>query len=274
MKAILILILHSSILFAENDTIRRIENEKLENLKTETIKKTDFLNDSKNLVKISFPIFNQPAFSLQYERNIYKKITAGIAVGHVYEQNFLILKMITEKEISNDFVKDQISNIKTKIFSITPEIKIYFGKDVFKGFYISPFVRFSNYNVHFPLDYIEEMMEENYQTVTFKGKFTTTTFGISVGAQWNIYKNFYLDWLIVGPHIGNAKERLILKSDLSLNQQKGITKSLDLIQKTLEKADGIPDINFDYNVDKNGGEVILKNPWAGMRFQLGIGYRF
>lgn len=275
MKFIIILLFCSKINYAKNDSIYKIENRYLKNivLKSMTERKS-FLNDSKNLGKISFPLLNQPAISFQYERNIYKKISAGLSLGYVLEQDFLILKMVTERRIPNEFAKNQINNIKTKIFSISPEVKIYFGKDVFKGFYVAPFIRFSNYDVHFPLDYLEESLDNYYQKVIFSGKFTTTTFGLSIGAQWEIYKNFYLDWLIIGPHFGNAKERLILESDLSLRQQKGINKSLEIIQKVLDTTDGIPDVNFDYEVNENGGIITLRNPWAGMRFQLGIGYRF
>lgn len=275
MKIILILLTQTNILFKENDSIQKItSNDYFISNKSNNVVTPNFLNDSKNLVKFSFPIFNQPAISLQFERNVYKKISAGLSVGYVSEQEFLILKLITERKVSNEFAKNQISNIKTKIFSITPEMKIYFGKDAFKGFYLSPFIRYARYDVKFPLQYIEDTMSSYYQEVTFSGKFNSFTYGLSVGAQWNVYKNFYVDWLIVGPHLGNSTEKLILTTDLSQRQQKGITKSLDIIQKTLNKTDEIPTINFDYKVNEQGGTVLIKNPWAGMRFQLGVGYRF
>lgn len=227
-----------------------------------------------HLIKLNFPIFNQPTISFQYEYNFLNKFTIGNSINYEFKQEFLTLKIIRLHKIENDFIDHQLKNIKTTSFSLTPEIKYYFGKQTYKGFYISPFVRFTDYNVDFPLQFIEDTFEKYYQKVTFSGKFNTVTFGISMGAQWNIYKNLYVDWLIIGPHIGKSKEHLILNSNLSSQQQKGIKKSLDIIKNSLEKNNRIPDIKFDYEVDENGGRIHIKNPWAGVRLQLGIGYRF
>lgn len=272
MKLTLLFFLTATLLNAQNNFKLAIEDEL--SLVDDYSLNHYFSNYSKNLVKISFPILNLPAISLQYERNIYKKITAGAAINYVSEQEFFFLKTFTKQKISNDFAREQLRNIKTTIFSFTPEARIYFGKDKFKGFYIGTFVRFSNYNVSFPLEYIENELAEHYQRVTFSGKFKTVTFGLSIGAQWNIYKDFYLDWLIVGPHIGNATEKLFLNSNLDPLQQRGITKSLELIKTALTNTSELPDIDFDYKVSEKGSEVNIKNPWAGMRLQVGIGYRF
>lgn len=275
MKYILTFLFCFNLSYSNNDSIYRFQNSSIfpSYIKDNSFK-SSFRDPSKNLIKLSFPIFNLPAISLQYERNIYKKITAGVALSYVSEQEFLILKLYTQQKISNDFSKHQLSNIKTSITSVSPEVKIYFGKDVFKGFYLSPFVRFAKYDVEFPLQFVEDNLDKYYQHVTFSGKFNSFTYGLSIGAQWEIYKNFYLDWLIVGPHFGNSTEHLILESDLSFMQQKGIRKSLDIIQTSIRMTDELPDIEFDYEVNENGGTVTIKNPWAGMRLQLGIGYRF
>jgi hypothetical protein len=269
------LLISFSVSYANNDTLAPLQHQvvKLDSIIFEK-KTTNKLFDKKNFIKLSFPLLSQPAIAMQYERNVYKKLTVGASVNYTSRQEFFILKTIANQKISNEFAKSQLSNIKTTIFSITPEIKIYFGKDVYKGFYLAPFVRFSNYNVEFPLQFIEDTFEKHYQKVTFSGKFNTVTLGISIGSQWNIYKNLYVDWLIVGPHIGKSNERLILESNLSSLQQRGIKKSLDIIKTSIDKTNSIPDIKFDYEVDENGGVIKIKNPWAGVRLQLGIGYRF
>lgn len=274
MKLIYIyLLISSSISYANNDTLVQQQIIKLDSIKIEKNSKIK-LFDKKNFIKLSFPLLNQPAIAMQYERNVYKKFTVGASLNYASKQEFLILKTIANQRITNEFAKNQLSNIKTTIFSITPEMKMYFGKEVYKGFYLAPFVRFSNYNVEFPLQFIEDTFEKHYQEVTFSGKFNTVTFGISMGAQWNVYKNLYVDWLIIGPHIGKSKEHLILNSNLSSLQQKGIKKSLDIIKTSIDNTNRIPDIKFDYEVDENGGSIDIKNPWAGVRLQLGIGYRF
>jgi len=268
MKIILLTLLISFHVKAQINNKFSIENHDLRNLENHAIP------DNNHLVKLNFPIFNQPAISLQYEYNFLKKFTAGASLNYQFKQEFLPLKIIRKNKIENNFVDHQLKNIKTTSFSFTPEIRYYFGKEVYKGFYVAPFIRFSSYDVDFPLQYVEDKIEEYYQQVNFLGQFNTATIGISVGAQWKLYNNFYIDWLIVGPHLGKANERLILKSDLNSSQQKAILKSLDLIKTTIEETKGIPDINFDYTIDEKGGEIKLKNPWAGVRLQIGFGYRF
>jgi len=226
-----------------------------------------------NLIKLGFPILNQPALSIQYERYLYKKIYLGFSANYVSEQEFFLLKMIAKHRIKNNFAQQQLRNVKTEIVSFSPEVKFYFGKDTFEGFYVAPFVRFSNYRVNFPLQYIEDVITDNYQQVNFSGNFNTLTFGLSIGAQWKIYKNFYLDWLIVGPHFGNSKETLRLNSNLNATQQKGIIKSIEVVKKAME-IDGVPNINLVYEVNDDGGEINFKNPWAGARLQIGLGVRF
>lgn len=268
MKIILLTLLISFHVKAQINNMFSIENYELSNHGNQAT------FDKKHLIKLNFPFFNQPTISIQYEYNFLRKFTAGASLNYDFKQEFLPLKIIRKHKIENDFVNHQLKKIKTTSFSFAPEIRYYFGKEVYKGFYISPFVRFSNYNVNFPLQYIEDELEKHYQEVSFSGKFKTVTYGLSLGAQWNVYKNFYVDWLIIGPHIGKSNERFILDSNLNSLQQKGIKKSLDLIKTTIEETNGIPDINFDYTVNEKGGEIKIKNPWAGLRLQIGFGYRF
>lgn len=272
MRYLFVFLLNSGLLLSQNDTEKSIFNMaiKADLLVSEN---NETFSDANNLIKLGFPILNQPALSVQYERYVFKKIYLGLSVNYVSEQEFFLLKLIAKHKVKNDFARQQLRNVKTEIFSFSPEVKFYFGKDTFKGFYVSPFVRFSNYRVNFPLQYIENVISDNYQSVNFSGNFNTFTFGLSMGAQWNIYKNFYLDWLIVGPHFGNSKEILKLDSNLSPMQQKGIIKSVDLVKSAMD-VDGVPKINFDYEVNDRGGEIRFKNPWAGARLQIGVGYRF
>lgn len=272
MRYLFVFLLNSGVLFSQNDSRQDIFD-----LSPETnllITENDEISkEANNLIKLGFPLLNQPALSIQYERYVFKKIYLGVSANYVSEQEFFLLKMIAKHKIKNSFARQQLRNVKTEIFSFSPEVKFYFGRDTFKGFYVAPFVRFSNYRVNFPLEYIEDVISNNYQQVNFSGNFNTFTFGVSMGAQWNIYKNFYLDWLIVGPHFGNSTERLNLNSNLSPMQQKGIIKSIDIVKKAME-VDGVPNINFDYEVNDQGGEIRFKNPWAGARLQIGVGYRF
>lgn len=274
MKKIIFLLLISNLIYSQNnlyfftnDTFTNQENKAIFTL-------NNFESQKKNLIKLNFPLIHQPALSLQYERNINKKISAGLAFSYTGEREFLFLKLFREKEIDNNFVNNQLEKIKSKSWSVTPEVKFYFGKDAFTGFYIAPFIRYTKYDIKFPLDYLEEEINNHYQQVNFTGKSNTITYGVSIGAQWKIYKDFYIDWLIVGPHFGKGTEKLRLNSDLSQTQQDAIIKSLEIIKSNYNEIDGYPKVDFDYSVNNKGGEIRIRNPWGGVRLELGIGYRF
>jgi hypothetical protein len=232
-----------------------------------------------NLIKVDFFILSQPGFSLQYERKIFNKTAAGIAFGFTGNQKMPLYNILVERKINDKFVKRQLDNVRFNSFSIAPEIRFYFGKDVFKGFYIAPFVRYAFYNISFPLEYKVDQIDKLYNKIDFKGNLNAITAGVSLGAQWNIYKNFYLDWLIIGPHIGKSKEYLYANKSLSLREQHAISKSLNLIQNNLQSINNIaginiPVFNYDYDINDNGAKIEFKERWAGIRMFVGVGFRF
>jgi len=232
------------------------------------------LQDSDNLFKLKTDLLNFPSISFQYERAISKRFVVGLEFNYIGKQQFTFLKIFSNNIEDDDFTKRQLQNIKYSGYSFSPEVRIYFGKKKFQGFYIAPFVRFASYDVRFPLELDDDIKELIYNEVTFDGKLNTATVGLSFGAQWRIYQNFYLDWLIVGPHLGTAKNQLFLNRNLSMEEQHAISKTLQTVQEGMNSIDGLDKINFDYDVDDTGAEIKFKNPWIGLRMQIGVGYRF
>lgn len=229
-----------------------------------------------NLVKVSFPVLSLPAISFQYERKIWRKQAVGLSVNFVGKQQFPILKMLAN-QLDNEedaYAKQQLHRIKFQSYSFTPEWKFYFGKDIFQGFYVAPFIRYAHYDIKFPLQVIEDKIEDRLRSVNFKGNFNSVTYGLSIGAQWKIYENFYLDWLIVGPHLGHAKTKLHAKTKFSKQEQENILYSLDLLKQSINGERIGDKINLNYDVNDDGAEIRFKNPWLGIRMQVGVAYRF
>ncbi|TCD02316.1 DUF3575 domain-containing protein [Pedobacter frigidisoli] len=100
---------------------------------------TAALDRGKNLVKLNFGSFLFKSVNIQYERAIHKKMTVGVGVR-------LMPKSSIPFSSSFDSADEQIGSLKLSNFAITPEVKWYFGKDVFKGFYVAPFLRLANYS--------------------------------------------------------------------------------------------------------------------------------
>lgn len=227
-----------------------------------------------NLIKVHSQILNLPGLSIQYERKLIRRVAVGLQFNYENDQRSSMLKLLSHQLDDHNFAKSQLQNIRYNQVAFTPEIKIYFGKEVFRGFYLAPFIRYAHYDVKLPLQLEYESLTSIKEQVHFKGQFNTVTAGVSVGAQWRIYKNFYLDWLIVGPHFGDAKNHLSVRTSLSENEQQALIRSLDLVKQGIDSVEDLPTVNFDYQVNEKGADIRFKNPWIGLRMQLGIGYRF
>lgn len=237
-------------------------------------------NDNRNnLLKANFLFLAIPSVSIQYERKVFKKSSVGVTLNYTGEQDIPFIGIINKRLGNHEFTKNQLKNVRYNSKSISPEFRFYFGKEAFKGFYIGPFLRYAFYNIKFPLDYKVEAADILYSKIDFKGNIKAFTAGVSIGAQWEILNNCYIDWLIVGPHIGFSKEYLYANKQLSRKEQIAIEESLTIIKdnlQTLNKIPGlnIPNVDFDHDVNENGAKIKFNEDWAGIKMFLGFGYRF
>lgn len=226
----------------------------------------------KNLVKInlfSLPLKN---FSLQYERPVAKKISVAMGVRYMPEGTIPLMsvaKKIAESDDLDDDISGQLKNFRLGNFAITPEVRFYLGKEVLRGFYIAPFVRYATFNVSLPFDL--ETEDANNQVTTeridLKGDLKTIAGGLLFGAQWKLGKMVYLDWQILGPHFGKATGNLNGKKNLTPEEQ-------DDLRLFIADLEDVPFVKFTSNVDANGAQVKVNGPWAGIRSGLSIGIRF
>ena len=218
--------------------------------------------ENKNMVKLNLLALTAGNISLQYERLITPKTTVGATVNMMPSKG-LPFSSSVESFVDDQTTSAQLKQISISSFSVTPEIRFYLGKEGYKGFYIAPFVRYGKYNVDLPVNYDYEGKEEN---IMVDGTVKAFSGGFAIGAQWRVYKDFYLDWMIMGPHFGSAKGTLEGKRSLNQSEQ-------DAIRKSLSDLD-IPVVDFEYEVNDSGAKAKLDGPWAGIRASIGIGYRF
>ena len=218
--------------------------------------------ENKNMVKLNLLALTAENISLQYERLITPKTTVGATVNMMPSKG-LPFSSSVESFVDDQTTSAQLKQISISSFSVTPEIRFYLGKEGYKGFYIAPFVRYGKYNVDLPVNYDYEGKEES---IMVDGTVKAFSGGFAIGAQWRVYKDFYLDWMIMGPHFGSAKGTLEGKRSLNQSEQ-------DAIRKSLSDLD-IPVVDFEYEVNDSGAKAKLDGPWAGIRASIGIGYRF
>lgn len=231
-------------------------------ISAQEIKKDSIQKIDKNIAKI-----NLIGFSIngQYERILSKRVSIALSYKILPNGKFLFRGLIPTNDPQ---ARESLDNLTLSNSAITPEVRFYLGKKGYgQGFYLAPFFRNAKFGgkgigIDFTLD--------NGQTTTFnmEGNIKANTFGLLMGAQWKLGKNFWLDWQILGPHYGGATGLIIGKS----------TVPLSITERTnLENA--LKDINIPFgreNVSVSPTEATLRltGAWAGLRTAISLGLDF
>lgn len=220
-----------------------------------------------NLVKINFAAFYANTFSVQYERAVAKKISFGLGLRLMPESR-LPLKSVIKDLVNDDDAWKHFENLKVSNFALTPEVRFYMGKSVFKGFYIAPFARYASYRAKtlFKFNYehpIEGIIED---TIPLDGKVAAFTGGVMLGAQWKLSKLVYLDWWIFGPHYGISSGDIRGQKSLSSEEQIGL-------REEFSDLDELPFVK-KHEVNSTGVRADVKGPWGGIRAGAALGFRF
>ncbi|WP_316815069.1 DUF3575 domain-containing protein [Pedobacter nyackensis] len=229
--------------------------------------------ESKNLVKWNFAALALKNYSFQYERAVAKKIAVAVGVRFAPKSNVPFSSKVKDL-IDDEETWNSIKDFKTGNFAITPEVRFYMGKGVFRGFYVAPFVRYSKFSADVPFNF-EVDVTNGTNTITreeqinLSGDVTALTGGLLFGAQWKLSKLVYLDWWILGPNYGTSKGYISGKSanGFDADEQQALRDALEDLQ-------GLPLVKVKSEVTAEGAKVDFDGPWAGLRSGLSIGFRF
>jgi hypothetical protein len=222
----------------------------------------------KNLLKVSLTSLPLNTYSFTYERAIARKISLGLGVRYMPEGSVPMLNQI-EKLVDDQETFDELKGLNIGNTAFTPEIKFYFGKDVFRGFYLSPFVRIAKYTANLPAftyEYDHPVNGPTEEKMPLNGELKTFTGGLLIGAQWKLSKLIYLDWSILGPQYGTSKGFLKGNKNLSPEEQDGLREELEDLD--------IPMVESTTTVNSQGARLDFDGPWAGVRASIGLGIRF
>ncbi|MDO4727787.1 MAG: DUF3575 domain-containing protein [Bacteroidota bacterium] len=218
-------------------------------------------NEAKNLIKLNITALTIGSISAQYERAVSQKMTIGTSFSILPKRSLPFLNIIDHNFKLDDM--QYLNNMRISSVNITPEVRWYFGKESFKGGYIGTYLRYAHNKVTLPIDYTYNNQEQQIQ---MEGNINVFSIGISLGTQWKLSDKIYLDWLILGPMIGKANFILEGHKNLNPDEQEALTTVLDGIQ--------IGNLNHQHQVSNSGAKLKFKTTWGGVRFLLGIGYRF
>lgn len=226
--------------------------------------------DGKNLFKVNLTALPLKTYSVVYERAISKKTALGLGFRY-YPEDGIPFQSNVEELLDDEDLNKQLREFKTSNYAITPEIKFYFGKSVFRGFYIAPFARYAVYNASLPFEFEVDNGSGGSTTeeIPMAGEIKTITGGLLFGAQWKLSRALYLDWFILGPQYGSAKGNIVGTKTLSTEEQDALREEL----QSLEETD-IPLVKIETSVDGNGARADFTGPWAGIRAGISLGIRF
>jgi len=218
----------------------------------------------KNVVKLNVTALAFRNISLQYERQIGKRTSIAAQVRTIPYGKLPFQSTFENIEDNGDVPFDQF---KFGSFGVTPELRFYLGKKgALHGFYIGPFINYSNYKMDLPISYTSGTTEK---TGVFNGKLNTITGGIQFGSQFSLGKKIVLDWWIFGPNYGTADGTLNFAAALTQLEQDDLRRELEDV-----KNEAPFETIKSYNVDNNGASVEVKGPWGGMRGGFLLGFRF
>lgn len=220
--------------------------------------------EKKNVVKLNLSALAFRNISLQFERQIGKRTSIAAQVRTIPYGKLPFQSVFENIEDNGDVQFDQF---KFGSFGIVPEFRFYLGKKgALHGFYIGPFLNYSNYKMDLPVNYTSGTTEK---TGVFNGKLDAITGGIQFGSQFSLGKNIVLDWWIFGPNYGSADGTLNFIGSLTPQEQDDLRRELEDV-----KNEAPLEAIQSYNVTANGASVVVKGPWGGLRGGLLLGFRF
>ncbi len=215
----------------------------------------------KNLIKINLPTLALRTYALEYERAIGKK--TALSIGYrIMPKGGIPLKGTINDLVNDEDTYRQLNSFEFENQAITPQIKFYFGKDIFKGFYLAPFARFATYKAAGQYKFDVNGTEEE---IPLQGELKTITGGLELGVNFRIGKRIHLN-LNVGPQYGSSKGNFDGQKALTQDEQ-------DALRDELQDFE-IPFVAQEVTVTNNGVNVKVDAPWGGLKAGFMLGFRF
>lgn len=136
-------------------------------------------SEGKNLIKLNLTALPLNTFSGVYERAVSRKTAVGLGFRYMAKGGLPFIDQI-ESAIDDAETSKHLTSLRLGNYAISPEVKFYLGKSVFRGFYIAPFGRYAVYTADLPFEFTvdENNIGERTETIPLEGNITTITGGL------------------------------------------------------------------------------------------------
>lgn len=266
---ILVFLCISFELCAQEDTVSPTENTLVDSAQFEA---EPLMNPTRHIVKLNLPSLAVTTFSFQYEFFPVNWMSLNLGYKFTPEREMVfkdkVIDLIVdenETEELNQPLEKFFEEFEFKGNAITPEVRFYLGQGFGKGFYLGPFIRFDNYK--FTTVYPFSTFMDDY-IIDFEGKYKAFGYGLNIGSQFPIGRHFTIDTFL-GPYFSNIKIDFHSTSDYNLTDEEVEQFRNEL--NDFELPNGETEITLSNSSAK--GKLTSDN-FFGLRFGLGVGYRF
>lgn len=214
-------------------------------------------------LKINLSSFVFKTISLQYERKVRNKRSVTLGIKYGPESSSFLKQQVDDLF---DGTNIHFYGLNTGNLAITPGYRFYFGKEVYRGFYLSPYLRYTNIKLNGPVVYDDG---STVKDGIFRANIHSVSAGVMVGSSYRISGKWMIDLWIAGAHLGYEWARLSYTpvTDLSVNDMRSVT--------TVLKGLKVPFTSFTYDVKPSQVKMSTNGYWAGApSLGIALAYRF
>ena len=199
-----------------------------------------------------------------YERLVKKNQSFSINVGPV-----ALPKPADERVAINDYTLR--NNPKSNGFNFSVDYRFYLGKENRyappRGVYIGPYMSYNQFHRESAWSYSSTGVPDKMANTDLDMKIFS--FGAELGYQFVLWKRMAIDFLLIGPGVGNYNIDLAVSGNLSDEEKQ---KLREAVKETItEKYVGLSYVLANKNFDSEGS---IRSWGLGYRYIIHIGYVF
>jgi hypothetical protein len=223
----------------------------------------------KNILKANLTSLAFRNYQIQAERVLSRAISASFTYANLPEGDVpLKSQVLNLLDDEDDEVASMLNSARIGYVSYIPEIRFYLGKGYGKGVYLAPFYKHSKYKIQNAEILEYERDDGSFEALVTNGDVSANTFGLLLGAQFNLGQRIVLDWWIMGPNFGTHSGKLIGTPSRHLSHNEQL-----ILKNDLEDLN-IPLSNTTIEISSNEVEMDNQGNWGGVRAGISLGVRF
>lgn len=228
----------------------------------------------KHIIKTNLLSAAFRGINLQYERELKDRFTVNVGATYTPLRSVPFEDFVASY-IENESDRALFRESRYAQFSLMPEARFYFGnRPSFTRFYTSAYLRYARYQPRYDMRYSMIVIDEDNTVmvmpyeIRMRGQVNMLSVGYGVGVQFNVWDDLFLDWKIVGTHVG-----------FGFGRAKGIPSQGPIpesVQRQIEDqfaSVDVPVFSISGTANDNEANIRARGPIVGVTMGLSIGYR-